>query len=286
MGALQTPHGEVGARHALEMVHEGGVDGRPPERADHGHRLGGDLLRDDDAEAGGDLRGEPYQRRRARIEQGALGGVAGRLGHGLGQRRPHREIAALRERRLAAVASAQREDLHAGQRALRIAQIFTLLPGDLGDGAQHDRGRERQFDRHRREAEGAAQRPGDGGEGLVARLAGADEAAEPAARPLLDPLHGGARRGHVLVRKGGQRDPQGRPHRGLRRTAHRLGDGGRERPADHVERRPRRRREPRREPRALQHVDRPAQSRAIGLRQGGDGGGGDRNRQGLAAQRD
>ena len=64
MLALQAPHDEMAAGEGLEMVGEGGVDGRAADRAENRRRLRGKLFADHDPEARGDLRDQPRHDRR------------------------------------------------------------------------------------------------------------------------------------------------------------------------------------------------------------------------------
>ena len=114
----------------------------------------------------------------------------------LGERGANREIAAL-ERRLLAGLAAEREHFDAGESGAGGAQILPFLARDLGDRAQKDGRRDRQFDRKRRQTERAANRAGRGGGELVGAV---------------------GRLGRSLDIEGPQRHPQRTAQRGLARV--------------------------------------------------------------------
>ena len=170
MPALEATHDEMPAGERLEMVGEGGVDRRPAERAQDRRGLRRQLLAHRDAEARGDQRHQPGDRRRG-LGGDPLGGDEARaVGDRLGERGPDGEIAAL-ERRLPRLA-AEREHFDAGESGARRAQVLSFLARDLGDRAQKDGGRDRQFDRQRGEAQRASDRARGGGGELVRAVGG------------------------------------------------------------------------------------------------------------------
>jgi hypothetical protein len=86
--------------------------------------------------------------------------------HALCQHAAHDKISAL-GRVCRARPAAQGEHLHARECRFWIGHVFALAPRDVRDRPQHDDGRDRQLDRKRGQAEGAASGPGGGGQRLV-----------------------------------------------------------------------------------------------------------------------
>ena len=93
---LEPAHGEVAARHRLEVLDEHVVHRAAAERADQRQRLRGDFLGHHHAEPRRHLGDEPHQDRAAFLEQAPFGDVARGFRHALRQQAAHGEIAALR----------------------------------------------------------------------------------------------------------------------------------------------------------------------------------------------
>jgi hypothetical protein len=81
-----------------------------------------------------------------------LGDEVRRLRHGLSQRRPNREVAALSRIVAVFLAPAKGEHLHAGKGDIGVAEVLALALGDLGNGAQDEGGGEREFNRKAHDA--------------------------------------------------------------------------------------------------------------------------------------
>ena len=146
----------------LEMVGEDDVDRCAADRAENRHRLGGELLADEDANRAATCADQPHQIGAVSPATPRCSDEPGALADRSRERGANGEIAAL-DRRVAGRLTAERENLDAGERGLRARQILALLAGDLGDRSQQDRRRNRQFDRQwrrgRRRRRGRRKRP-------------------------------------------------------------------------------------------------------------------------------
>src|ERR1700690_1558531 len=129
MATLETSDDEMAARQGLEMFGESEIDRRAADRADNRHRLGGEFLPGDEAEARGDLGDQPCEERRAVTGEAASGEKARAFGDRAGDRRAHGEIAAP-DRPFAGFA-AKREDFQAGERPFRLRSVLAFFACDL-----------------------------------------------------------------------------------------------------------------------------------------------------------
>src|SRR6516164_3859182 len=173
--AFEPADGEMTARHILKVLDEGEIDGRAAHCTDHRDSLRRHLLGYDDTEARGDLRQEADEEGSAFADRALVYGEVGNFDQPAGEHCANHEIVGLRAR-LVIGGATQREHFETGKPRPRISEVFPLLLSDGCDGAQHDRGRNRQLDRERGETESTADRPGGAGEPGM-KLTAPDDAA-------------------------------------------------------------------------------------------------------------
>ena len=162
------------ARYILEVLDKGEIDGRTTHCADHRHGLRRHLLRDDDTEARGDLCQEADEEWSTLMDSALVYSEVANFNQPAGEHRTNGEIVGLHTR-FVSRRPTQREYFETGQSGPRIGEFFPFLLRDGRDGAEHDRSRNRQLDRKRREPKRTADRPrGAGKPGM--KLAAAGEA--------------------------------------------------------------------------------------------------------------
>ena len=133
--------------HALEMFDEDMVDDGARGRAHQRHHLGGGLFRKDQAKTPGHHIQQFYQCRgftRIGYRMAHPGQVATGIRHRDFERQSQPVIAGIGG--IVLVGSpTQGKHLQAGETRIHLLQVLAFALGDFGDGTQHHRGRDRQF---------------------------------------------------------------------------------------------------------------------------------------------
>src|SRR5215469_3840776 len=131
---LEPAHREMSARHILEVLGEGEIDGRTAQSAEHRYRLRRHLLRHDDPEAPRDLRQKAGEKRRSLAYRAFVEREIGEIDQSAGEHRADREVIGW-PALLVGWRTAECKHFEAGQPGARVGEVFPFLARDRRDRA-------------------------------------------------------------------------------------------------------------------------------------------------------